>query len=197
VPVPAFLGPLTDLPRGDGSQPRVVADAARPNPLSFSMQPQKQTEWCWAAVAASISSFYNDAQPRSQCELATQFLGVPCCIDPLPSEPPPPWDGNSSYSLDVPLTVLRHLAGQLIPDVLSFDDIVTQINSGKPICCHIKWDQDAPHGGHFNVIVGYDAHTQDVIVRDPYAAYGEKTLPYEAFKSNYHGGSWDQTYLTT
>lgn len=195
--LPAFLGPLTDLP-SSSSQAAVAAIAtASPNPLPFSMQSQLQTQWCWAAVASSIGQFYNDAQPQSQCELASQFLGMSCCLDPLPGPPPPSSDGNGAYSLDVPLTVLHHFAGPLILDAIPFQDIVTDIDAGKPICCHIKWNQDAPHDGHFNAIVGYDIQTQDVIIRDPYTAYGERTLPYDTFKSNYHGGSWDQTCRTT
>ena len=196
--LPMFLGSLTDLPSSDGSQPlAAVNNVAGQNPLPLSVQPQLQTEWCWAAVASSIAAFYRDAQPISQCELATQYLHMPCCIDPLPGPPPQQWDGNQSYTLDVPLQVLHHLAEPLIPDVIPFEDIVADIDAGRPICCHIAWNQDAPHDGHFNVIVGYDSHTQDVIIRDPYATYGESTVPYKTFQSNYHGGSWDQTCRTT
>jgi hypothetical protein len=198
VQLPDFLGSLTDLLLSDVSPSQASANSAtNPNPLSFAMQPQQQSEWCWAAVAASISSFYGDAPAKSQCELATQYLQMPCCANPLPPPPPPQWDGNQSYTLDVPLQVLNHLAAPLIPDVMLFEDIVKDINAGKPICCHIKWDQDAPHDGHFNAIVGYDSQTQDLIIHDPYAAYGQSTVPYDTFKSNYHGGSWDQTCRTT
>ena len=197
MPLPTFLGPLTDLSAHDSSQSQTAETEAHPNLLSISVQSQLQTEWCWAAVASSVAVFYQDQPPKSQCELATQFLGVPCCVNPLPAPPPPQWEGNRSYSLDVPLTVLQHLAGQLIPNVISFQDIMTDIDAGKPICCHIKWDQDAPQEGHFNVIVGYDAQTQDVIIRDPNPHYGQSTMPYDTFVSNYHGGSWDQACRTT
>ena len=196
--LPAFLRPSTELPPGDASPLRISAAAgAPPNPLSFGMQTQQQSEWCWAAVAASIAAFYGDTPAKSQCELATHYLGLPCCIDPLPAAPPPRWAGNRSFTLDVPLQVLKHLAAPVIPDVMSFEDIVKDIDAGKPICCHIRWATAAPHDGHFNVIVGYVRELRELVIHDPYATYGHSTLPYDTFKSNYHGGSWDQTCRTT
>jgi hypothetical protein len=197
VPLPDFLGAPTDLSPGEESEQQAIGSgAATANPLPLAMQPQLQTEWCWAAVAASIGTFYQDAQPKQQCELATELLFTPCCIDPLPPPPPPAWQGNAPYALDGALKLIKHLNGDLVAQPLSFEQVVAEIDAGSPVCCHIEWVDAAGLRGHFNAIVGYDRQTQDVIVRDPYAPYGESTLPYETFKSNYHGGAWDQTYKT-
>jgi hypothetical protein len=121
---------------------------------------------------------------------------VECCLDPLPGSPPPAWEGNKSYSLDVPLKVLGHLSGSLVSDVMSFAEVMSEINAGRPICCHIAWAAGAQDNGHFNVIAGYVSATQALIICDPNSAYGQATVPYEIFKSNYHGGAWDQTCRT-
>ena len=195
MPLPDFLGTPTDLKTGAGPAPQAAGGAASNNPLQIAVQTQLQTEWCWAAVTASISAFYSDAPAKKQCELATTLLYTDCCIEPLPPPPPPAWSGNAPYALDGALQLVNHLKGDLISDVIPFAQIVTEIDAGNPVCCHINWTT-GNLGGHFNVIVGYDGTTRDVIVRDPYSPYGQSTLPYETFKSNYHGGTWDQTYLT-
>jgi hypothetical protein len=92
------------------------------------------------------------------------------------------------YALDVALSVIQHLAAGPTDGVLPFSSIMSEINGGRPICCHISWD-------HFNVIVGYyDDSNQDIVVRDPF--HGDHTLPYKTFLSDYYGGSWDYSYLT-
>ncbi len=111
-----------------------------------------------------------------------------CCITPLPPPPPPYWAGNRPYALDGALRVVNHRAGDPTGGALPFSSIMSEIDAGKPICCHISW-------GHFNVIVGYyDDSTQDIIVCDP--LFKETTLPYDTFVSRYHEGAWDDSYLT-
>jgi hypothetical protein len=188
-----------DVPAASGGPQEMIARAVSPagtNPLTFSMQSQLQTEWCWAATAASVSAFYKDVPTLSQCQIASDCLSVPCCITPLPPPPPPDWEGNRWYTLDVALSVAGHRAGPPIQGPLDFPAIVAEIDAGRPVCCHILWDQDSPGDGHFNAIIGYDGVNRDVVVRDPSTTYGDGTFPYETFKSNYYGGKWDGTYLT-
>lgn len=191
MPLPSFLGPFVDVPAALAAQkaanPPAGAEGS-PNILPFSMQEQQQTEWCWAATAASVSAYYNVTPVLSQCQIASECLDMECCITPLPPPPPPYWPGNIKYALDVALRVGNHLADGPTGAPLPFSSIVTEINRRRPICCHISW-------GHFNVIVGYydDSH-QDIVVRDP--LHGEHTLPYEMFVSNYYGGTWNNSYLT-
>jgi len=52
------------------------------NPLRFTMQPQQQTQWCWAAVSVSINLFYHPASGRTQCAVANTAMGqTTCCQD--------------------------------------------------------------------------------------------------------------------
>ena len=187
MPLPSILGPFVDIPAVPAAQltasPPTAAERSS-KILSFTMQGQKQTEWCWAATAASISVFYRDNPALSQCEVATRCIGIDCCVTPLPP------DGNRTWALENALYRINHLAsGPTEP--LMFQEIKDEIDQGRPVCCRISW-------GHFNAIVGYydDGH-QDIVVRDSLYP-GDHTLPYELFVSpnGYHGGYWQNSYLT-
>jgi len=41
--------------------------------LNFPMQQQKETEWCWAAVAVSVAAFYQGVSPP-QCDVVNKIL---------------------------------------------------------------------------------------------------------------------------
>ena len=186
--LPSFLGPFLDVPAVPAAAPAENAPAYGVI-LPFTMQVQQQTEWCWAATAASVSAYYNAAPVLTQCQVASECLGgLECCITPLPPPPPPYWEGNCSFALDAALSVVKHLAAGPTGAVLPFASIMSEINGQRPVCCHISC-------GHFNAIVGYhNDSTQDIVVRDP--LHGEQTLPYAMFVSNYNGSAWDDSYLT-
>jgi hypothetical protein len=74
----------------------------------------------------------------------------------------------------------------------AFNDVETEINSGRPLGVRIGWSGG---GGHFVSITGYSssAATDYVTVDDP--IYGHSTLPYSTFCTNYQGsGSWTHSY---
>jgi hypothetical protein len=181
----SFLGPFRDIPAG----PQAGA-ASRQNQLtSFVMQAQEHPEWCWAAVAASVSDFFAQilgTSKESQCTIASRCQGLPCC-PPLP----PNWNGNITWALEDALG--PHLAQGPIDGPLFFADIVKEVDAKRPVCCRIKFAAD---NGHFNAIVGYDDAYDEVIVRDPLYTDTDGRLPYDTFVKNYHGGRWDSSYRT-
>ena len=191
--LPSFLGPFVDVPIATSEAALTAPQPAGGNVLQFSMQGQQQSNWCWAATAASVSQYYGVNPVMTQCQIASKCLDMDCCITPLPPPPPPNWDGNITYALDVALRVSQHLAEGPTSDVLPFSSIMSEIDGGKPVCCHVSWDSD---NGHFNAIVGYyNDDNQDVVVCD--SLLGEHTLPYAMFVNNYNGGgTWDNSYLT-
>src|SRR5260370_26671301 len=42
--------------------------------MSFSVQRQLQSNWCWAAVAASIADYYDPNTTETQCTIANRCL---------------------------------------------------------------------------------------------------------------------------
>jgi hypothetical protein len=93
------------------------------------MEPQSLSKWCWAATTASVRRFYETGSVPSQCQIATTYLGRNCCPPGPDIETNP---NNRVYALNVALGA--HLNGQPIAGVLSFDDVVEQIEAGRPIC---------------------------------------------------------------
>ena len=161
--------------------------------LAFVMQTQLQTDWCWAAVSASTSSFFAgppgpSGGPWKQCEVAQCALpGNPaCCDQPMPAS------CNQDYYLENGLTCVNHLAGSPTAGTSPYLDVKNEIDNGHPVGVRIEWYGD---GGHFVCLTGYDdsTGTQFVEVDDPY--YGHSTYEYSAFCSAYQGGgSWTHTY---
>lgn len=194
--LPAFLGPFTPVPAPPALPAHAFAaiGGGAAQRLTFTMQVQQQSQWCWAATSASIDDYYGPAGTKSQCAIATGVLGGSCCT--APGSPA----CNQPYYLDVALSWVGHLAQPCIGTAIDLvaggpgpASLETEINGGRPVGCHISWSGG---GGHFNVIYGYDTGTQDVDVADPY--YSTHTLPYAAFKTGYQGaGTWDASYLTS
>lgn len=182
--LPAFLGPFTAVPTSAAVAKFAAPLGGAAASLPFSMQTQQQTNWCWAATSTSVSLFYSAASAWTQCSVATQCLGGACCTQPGPC--------NTVYYLDQALSATGNLASTAL-GALAFASIKTEIDNGRPPCCHISWSGG---GGHFNTIHGYDDATNDVDVADPF--YGAQTLPYATFVNSYRGvGVWDYSYLTT
>ena len=58
--------------------------------MAFVMEPQEESNWCWAAVAASVKHFFSAASTITQCKIATPVLkreqkipaGTACCVTP-------------------------------------------------------------------------------------------------------------------
>ena len=200
MPLPALvmnnLVPLGALaPRG---RPPAPASGGKKTPprrkqrtgrLAFTMQAQQQTNWCWAAVSASVARFYQArTRWRRQCLVTSRELGQTCC----------PAGANSGacnvpWYLDRALDRVGHLkswAGTQATMV----QIQREIRAGRPLGARIGWMSG---GGHFVVLSGSSmtAAGDFVTVDDPF--YGHSTLPLATFQSSYQGsGNWTHSYWT-
>jgi hypothetical protein len=171
-----------------GPEPR-PADGEPVWQINFTVQEQSQTQWCWAAVAASISVYYNAASPWSQCRLANDQLGqATCCEDGSGAACNKPWflyralnaTGNRQASE----------AG-----AASKPKIKEVIPTDRPICVEITW----PDGtGHFAVIQGYMEYfdgDMGLHIEDPF--YHHSYYFYDEMRTRYQGrGSWGYTQYT-
>jgi hypothetical protein len=168
--------------------------------MAFDMQLQLQSEWCWAAVTASLSEFLTPASPMTQCQVANQFLKkssppIDCCQNPdAPA-------CNQSNSLSNVLQATGWL-GCYHPFHLPPDVIRNLINKGKPLPILINWrDGNGKFsGGHFIVITGVGpdhptGHGDTMIaVEDP--LNGPSLLPYNVLTKTYKGdGYWMYSYV--
>jgi len=167
-----------------------MPDLAKP----FKIQQQEQSQWCWAAAAASICVFYQDETDHKQCDLANRFLedmrnGVDCCVNGSSNECNLPSDLSDA---------LRQLGHMQPPPrgALPFDRLSSQIATNSPVAVRI---QLADFSAHFVVLTGCE-ETSDgrrwVKVADP-ATGNIDTLEYDDLVSNFRpGATWDESYLT-
>jgi ABC-type bacteriocin/lantibiotic exporter with double-glycine peptidase domain len=153
--------------------------------LDFVMQPQEQTEWCWAAVAASIANFYARNNQSKQCDVVNKTLRrTDCCRD-----------GSSDFcnqqvDVDTALSRVGHLQRKQ-PGQPDFNIVVAEMNAGRPLAVRILWS-----GGGGHVIVVYGAtNDRKVNVADPENANDMVLIPFDDFVYK-DIGSWDKSFFT-
>jgi hypothetical protein len=152
--------------------------------MPFQIQTQLQDLWCWAAVSASISSYYSPRSRWSQCEIASYVLGGNCCATP--------GQYNVAAYLQDALQVIAKLRG-IVRRSLSFEDIRAELLRGNPIAVRIGWRGG---GGHFVIIRG--CHERDgrqfLNIVDPF--WADTIQLYEEFCDSYLGqGRWTDTFM--
>jgi hypothetical protein len=162
-----------------------VASAARTLPLT--VEKQKASNWCWAAVAFSVDR-YEGGTAWTQCDLANRELSkTGCCADPDPCDTP--------HRLDFALTTVGHLAYWAV-GTTPFPRVRSEIDASRPLCCRIGWQGTA--SGHFVVIRGYSEgdERKDLEIDDPID--GPSTYDYDEFTTRYRQtGAWTHTYFVS
>ena len=135
----------------------------------FKIHRQERDRWCWVAVTASISEFYEKVSFK-QCAVAKRTLIKnqavvnnaaigECC----PKETHQPC--NVAFSTDLALEAMKHLA-KSSPGHLEFADIIVEIPEiapplpaprGRPIGCSVIGMEEP--GAHAMVISGWQERT--------------------------------------
>lgn len=162
--------------------------------ISFEIQRQKHSEWCWAAVASSISHHYSPNSPWCQCKLASEMArrsGLDCCQRPFFKALAKAC--NKSWVL---ASALRIVGKRPRTSYRPWSFKVTQeaIRTGTPVCARIEWPDTL---GHFLVISGCNRSLggdEWLYVKDP--LYGDSRWLYAEFCINYQylGGRWTDTF---
>jgi hypothetical protein len=100
---------------------------------------------------------------------------------------------NSAESLTTALGRINRLERRLDYPI-EFAAGVAQINAEFPVCVRIEWFGGSAH--FVAVSAGWTSGGREVLViEDP--SYGQKTVFYDSFPSEYEGGGdWTHTYLT-
>jgi hypothetical protein len=171
--------------------------------IPFTMQPQQQTEWCWSAVAVSVSDFLDPATPPTwtQPTLATALLtgdgaGPLNCSETDQAERA----CNQPEALDAALTITKNLwrKGFLESQRLAFECLQKWSGAQLPVCARIAWREG---GFHFIALGGTNLTSsgqQQVWVLDPLPGTPPKVWDYESLAEHYglsQLGFWLDTYL--
>lgn len=160
--------------------------------LPFNMETQEQSEWCWSAVAVSVSRFYQPSSTITQCGLANLELGGGtdvCCVTPLAC--------NQQNTLETALDQVGHFSDMVFAP-LTFQETDGEITGQRPLGCRIGWFQG---GGHFVIIHGTSTESsvgfvkQWVAIADP--KFGPADYLIDDFTNAYRQeGGWTHSYLT-
>jgi Papain-like cysteine protease AvrRpt2 len=189
--LPGFLGPST--PIAPPPRPRAAAPGLAPSSgkLAFTIQPQQQTNWCWAAVSTSVSHFFSAASTWTQCQVANATLPRnDCCGDGAADTT----KCNIYGFLDQALATTGNFR-QMLSRRLSFVEVQSEIQASRPVGSRVAW---FGNGAHFMAIVGWlvaEGGEQYLDIADP--IFLDSQITYNAYASAYHGGGdWTHSCLT-
>ena len=165
----------------------------------YPLDPQQESEWCWAAVAQSVARYVDPQSKITQCAIANKVAAKKgasknkpnCCTTA----------DSSTCNCPQKLTDALDTLGEktvsplrIINRPLSFQELKQELDAELPVCIRIAWEGG---GAHFVVITGYGRLTsgaQHVDVADP--LYPDCTIDYEELRNAYHGdGQWTHSYL--
>jgi len=170
--------------RKSGGGHHGTASGACGNPLGFTMQPQQQTQWCWAAVSVSVNLYYHPASGQTQCAVANVAMGqTTCCADGSTPQCNQPW------FLDQALQIVGNL-NAWSSGKAALTAVQAEINQCRPFCLRIGWNGG---GGHFVAVYGYSRRR--LSIGDPF--YGSSVVDSGTFPASYQGGgTWTDNYTT-
>jgi hypothetical protein len=170
---------------GISSTPANKSGSFSDKSLAFNIQKQSALHLCWAAVTSSVSKFYDQGSPYTQCDLANYALGMTDCCKDLNK-------CDSNWYLNRAMTYTMNLASSL-QGMPSFDIIKNEITNNRLVCVRIEWRNSA---GHFVVIHGFHDNG-DIDVQDPWPTKNPGRIPLTELQIFYQDlGSITHYYLT-
>jgi hypothetical protein len=171
--------------------------------IDLHVQVQCLSNWCWAAVAASVSEFYAGMRIFAQCDIANlELRRKDCCTVTCGDENADP-KINKTSTLGSALFRVGCLAAE-IPGDATRAHVLEQLTAGRPICVRTVWATGDPSfindtaGAHFVIIVRYDEDSDILSIEDP--LFGPTPeIGFEQFRTHYQvgGGEWRKTYYTS
>jgi hypothetical protein len=154
--------------------------------LRFSMQQQRQANWCWAAVSSSVDEYYKVGSTLTQCQIANSHTGQTNCCSAAGSSAP----CNAYGYLDQTLGIVGHFDRMTQPS--TFDEVEKEMVAGRPLGIRVAWSGG---GAHFIAATG----TEDdgsVWVSDP-GSGTTSLVPFNTLRSSYlSSGTWTHSYFT-
>jgi hypothetical protein len=172
---------------------RLRTEAEKGDAFSFDIQRQEESNWCWAAVSATVLSYYDNDTDWTQCDIATAVLKVDACTGDR-SAP----HINKQTELDKALRVvgcLKRMTDKKVPEKVVFQEIAQR----RPVCVRIGWTGE---GGHFVVIRGWFIGMEGAvwyIVEDPIKIGGGTRMMTAAKFENAYGNlgrsEWTHSYF--
>lgn len=172
---------------------RLRKNASKGKSFKFDIQRQEQTNWCWAAVGATVVHYYNNNTSWTQCDIVTAALKQDACFVDASSP-----HINKQWYLDRALSIvgcLKRMTDKRVPEEL----VLYEIAARRPLGVRIHWRGG---GGHFVVLRSWFIGEDDAlwyVVEDPAKnGGGTRKMPASKFETAYGSqgrGSWSHTYF--
>jgi hypothetical protein len=159
---------------------------------NFTMQCQCHSNWCWAAVAASVSAYYDPGSDFTQCKLANiELHRNDCCDVPCHTDDA---EFNVLNTLASPLNRVGCLLEMRQNQRATPAEVQQETEAARPLCVRVVWRGG---GGHFLAIVGYVRESRRLVIKDPF--FQSTEIDYDQFCTQYQNGRgvWTDTYYTT
>jgi hypothetical protein len=216
------MPPFDSLPSQVLTLPATAA--ASTSRLDVRIQAQLGTNWCWAAVAASVSEFYTrhgGGTTYTQCQLASRVLSDPppavaagaCCASHGGQQMPGCPGLTKRYNQEAQPKTALHTIGHLQEPVTEinppdtpppdFFTIQHEIKGGRPVCVRFQFSDSGDTGdAHLLIIcdaVAVPGGPNVLVLDDPeYAQSGPVTQSVEALPTTYRNrsGAWTHAYFT-
>lgn len=193
-----------------------------PRNVGLRMQYQETNEWCWMAVATSVSHFYNPASTWTQCQVMTvvghNVNGFPANTSACPSaatlaahpELGPilanPYDKKAEFVLNNPVYEIdaRYIKSGGVSDPLKVTGNLGSIQPNNLSLAQIAAEVNAGRpvvaaitwfsgGSHFVAIAGVEGNS--MLILDP--VNGQSVVRFGAFPGSYFGGATQDEYVFT
>jgi len=159
--------------------------------LTFSMEPQKQTNWCWAATSKSVDDYFLGSSTWTQCRIVNTTLSETSCCGPAGGD----LACNQPWYLDRALKTVNAYRGMIGTDA-DIPTVKSEISKDCPLGVRIGWRGG---GGHFVIVYGWSVTSDGTImlsVDDP--IHRSTTLPEAKFRTKYRSnGRWTHSYFVT
>ena len=154
----------------------------------FVVQHQQETNWCWAAMAASVSSFYTGTDVE-QCTIVNALLenrSCDCCANSSAC--------NMGGSPSAALAYTGNLQSVEVGP-MAVSEAAAQMGLHRPVAVRIEWGGASP-GAHVVALTGVSVDRTMIAIQDPW--FGSSLVSYAGFPKNYHdlGASWTHSTLT-
>jgi hypothetical protein len=192
--LPDFLAPQISisLPLVMPASGSAGGSGAGAKSLPLDIQAQEQDFWCWAAVSASISAYYDSQTIWTQCLVANDALSRrDCCCSGAAERA----KCNREWYLDDALRITGNLRRAIVNGPLGFSAVQNEIGAGAPAGSRVGWYGG---GGHFMAITGWvitEGGAEYIEISDP--TYLKSQIVFNAFPGSYvGGGDWTHSYLT-
>ena len=157
--------------------------------LDFTVESQQKSNWCWAAIAASVGRFYGTTY-LSQENVASQ---TPSNTSSLLSDQLNKQESNNQQrTLDESLKLVSCYSHWSLGRP-SFERLLLEVGAGRLVCVRIEWLEG---GAHYLVVKGINPGEQLLHIED--SLHGPSVVPYNTFPKLYQGlgAIWTETFWT-